>query len=56
MHSLLLALAPVAYAETGVYTNVNGIVLGLVFSETTFDAGNYVNAVWLASKRVAIMA
>jgi hypothetical protein len=46
---LLTALAPVAHAAAGVYTNVNGIVLGLVFDRTTFDAGNYVNAVMVVS-------
>ena len=53
---LLLALAPFAVrgqdepdTKVGAYVNVDGIVLGLVFDQTTFDAANYVNAVMVLS-------
>src|SRR5688572_12186369 len=47
---LILALAPVTLSGmTGVYTNVNGIVVGLVFYQTTIEAGQFVNATMVLS-------
>ena len=54
---LLLALAPFVVrgqddepdTKVGSYVKVDGIVLGLVFDRTTFDAANYVNAVMVLS-------
>lgn len=41
---MMLALAATAHAATGVYTNVNGMAMGLVFQRTTVEAGDYVGS------------
>ena len=61
---LLLALAPFVVrgqdtepdTKAAAYVNVDGIVLGLVFDRTTFDAGNFVNAVMVVSNASQVTA